>query len=394
MIISLIGCGCGPDTLTAEARRAMEEAQLLLGSERLLREYAPDGAAWERAVRAEEIADRLRTCGCERACVLLSGDSGFFSGARTLLPLLEGEDLRLIPGISSLQLFAARLQRPWQDWRLFSAHGRECDAVAAVCGEGPAFFLTGGRLSPADLCAQLSAAGLDDLPVTVGERLGSPEEQLYKGTAGAFCGRAFDPLSVMLAEAAPQPVKQLHGLPDSLFLREEKIPMTKQEIRAAALSLLALTPEDICWDIGAGTGSVGIEMALQTRAVYGVERKAEALALAEKNRQALGAWKLRLVPGTAPEALAGLPAPDAVFVGGSGGELEQILRCTHEANPRARVCVSAIAVETLHTALHTLETMGYETEVCQIAVSRSRSVAGLHLMLAQNPVWLVTGRAK
>ena len=107
----------------------------------------------------------------------------------------------------------------------------------------------------------------------------------------------------------------------------------------------------MCWDIGAGTGGVSVELALQSKAVWAVERNPEALELLRANRKLLCAWKLRIVEGRAPEALDGLPAPDAVFVGGSGGELPRILQAVHDVNPRARVCVSAIALETLHTAL-------------------------------------------
>ena len=136
---------------------------------------------------------------------------------------------------------------------------------------------------------------------------------------------------------------------------------------------------------------MAIELALQARAVYGVERDASALQIAEENRKALGAWNLRLIEGSAPEALNGLPAADAVFVGGSGGRLRDVLEKIHAANPAARICVSAIALETLHMACTVLHELGYETEVCQIAVSRSRSAGDLTLMLAQNPVWLITG---
>lgn len=167
--------------------------------------------------------------------------------------------------------------------------------------------------------------------------------------------------------------------------------MTKQEVRSAALGKLAVGPEDVCWDIGAGTGSVSVELALQSRSVWAVERDAEALALLRANRQRFCAWNLRIVEGCAPEALEGLPVPSAVFVGGSGGELPLILQAVHNANPRARICVSAIALETLNAALRGLTALGYETEVAQIAVSRCRPAGTLHLLTAQNPVFLITG---
>ena len=167
--------------------------------------------------------------------------------------------------------------------------------------------------------------------------------------------------------------------------------MTKQEVRAAVLAKLGVGPEEICWDIGTGTGSVAVELALQARAVWAVERNREALRIAERNREKHGAWNLHLKEGRAPETLEGLPKPDAVFVGGSGGQLEEIIGTIYYVNPTARICVSAIALETLQGAIECLRKLGYETEVCQIAVSRSKAAGDLTLMLAQNPVYLITG---
>lgn len=388
MTITLIGCGCG--SLTEEGRAAVYEAGLLIGSRRLLEAYA-NGRPQIEAVTAPAIAEAIRRAACENVCVLFSGDSGFYSGARLLLPYLKNADVRVIPGISSAQLFAARLQRPWQDWRLCSAHGVECDAVAAVCGGRPVFFLTGGRRGPAELCRELCEAGLGFLKAYAGENLGTADERVTGATAAELQDRRFAPLSVLLVEPAPRPERRVPGLPDESFLRAEKVPMTKREVRAAALARLGVGSEDLCWDVGAGTGSVAIELALQCRGVYGIERDDAALAIAAQNREKHGTWNLRLIRGVAPDALAGLPRPDAVFVGGSGGRLCEILRVVHDANPSARICVSAITLEGLHNASETLRELGYEAEVIQLAVSRSKAAGGLTLMLAQNPVWLICG---
>lgn len=394
MRVTLAGLGCGGMSgATGEVREALARADCVIGAARLL-ERLPEGVTPRResAARPGEILERLLAARCESACVLYSGDTGFYSGARLLLPLLEeqGIEAQVLPGVSSVQCLAARLGRPWQDWTLCSAHGVECDAVAAVCRGRPACFLTGGVLDPAALCRRLEEAGLGDLPVAVGENLSYPEERITKGTAAEFGKRRFAPLSVLLAEAAPVCPRRTPGIPDGDFLRGG-VPMTKQEVRAAALAKLAVRPEDICWDVGAGTGSVSVELALQAKAVWAVERDGEALDLLRANRARFCAWNLRVAEGCAPEALAGIPAPDAVFVGGSGGELPGILQAIHRANPMARVCVSAIALETAHDALECLTALGYETEIVQIAVSRAKSAGRLHLLLAQNPVLLLTG---
>ena len=147
--VKLVSMGCGGETLTAQARRALEEADCLIGSDRLLREApARPRVPRLRAVRGEEVLSILRASGAESPCVLFSGDAGFYSGAAGLVPLLEKAEFpfELFPGVSSLQAFAARLRQSWQGWNLYSAHGRNCDPVAAVCQGKPAFFLTGGSL--------------------------------------------------------------------------------------------------------------------------------------------------------------------------------------------------------------------------------------------------------
>lgn len=388
MTITLIGCGCGQ--LTDDARTAIESAELVIGSARLLKEYGGDKPQTE-AVTVAAIKAAIDSADADAVCVLYSGDSGFYSGARLLLPELDGREVRVLPSVSSVQAFAARLKRPWQDWLLCSAHGVDCDAVAAVCQGRPAFFLTGGKTGPAEICRELTEAGLGFLKVYIGEDLGTADERITVGTAAAFSAKDFSPLSVLLAEPAPRYPRRAPGIPDTAFLRAEKVPMTKQEVRAAILSKLAVTPEDVCWDIGTGTGSAAIELALSCRAVYSVEREDAALNIAVQNREKFGAWNLRLVKGEAPAALLELPKPDAVFVGGSGGKLGEILNTICAANPAARICVSAITIEGLHNSYAFFRELGYETEVTQLSVSRSKPAGGLTLMLAQNPVWLIMG---
>lgn len=378
MKVKLIGTGCGTVSDI--------QAEYVVGSRRLLEGIT---ARKDIATRPEEIIKLLLSSGCENCAVLFSGDTGFYSGARGLLPLLhdQGIEAEVLPGVSSVQILAARLGRPWQDWVLYSAHGADCDPVAAVCGGKPAFFLTGGPNGPARLCQELTQAGLGQLPVTVGENLGFEEEAVSILAAQECARKTFAPLNVLLAEPAPRYSRQVPGIPDSAFLRAEGIPMTKQELRAVILSKLSVGPQDVCWDIGAGTGSVSVELALQCRAVWAVERKPEALRLTQANREKFGTWNLRLVEGAAPDALDGLPIPDAVFVGGSSGDLPEILQAIRCANPKARVCITAISLETLHTAMTQLK----EPEITQIAVSQSKPVGQLHLLLAKNPVFLVTG---
>ena len=167
--------------------------------------------------------------------------------------------------------------------------------------------------------------------------------------------------------------------------------MTKQFVRAAVLAKLAPGWEETCWDIGSGTGSVAIELAMQAGRVYAVEKNPDAVRLAEVNRKEWGAWNLSVKEGNAPEALEDLPAPDAVFIGGSGRKLKEIIGLIHEKNEQARICITAIAVESLSDAILALKENGYDPEVVQIGISQTKTAGGLHLMTARNPVWLIAG---
>ena len=393
--VTLIGMGASSDTLTAEAREALGRAKLVAGAQRLL-DALPAGVTAER-VPAVQPADVLAAvAGAQNAAVLYSGDTGFYSGAAGLLARLKeaGIPARVLPGLSSVQMLAAALGRPWQDWNLVSAHGRPCDPVAAVCGGQPAFFLTGtGESGPAALCAQLAAAGLGALPVTVGENLGLASRRIFAGTAAGAAGERFGPLAVLLAEPAFRLPARTPGWPDETFVRAEGVPMTKRAVRAQVLAQLALCPGETVWDVGAGTGSVSLEMAYANGGapVWAVERLPEACAVLEANRRRLGGWNVRPVSGEAPAALAGLPAPDAVFIGGTRGRLGPILDAALAANPAARICLTAIALETLAAALDACAARGLEAEITQIAAAHAAGRP--HLLRAANPVFLITATA-
>ena len=396
MNVTLIGMGSGqPENLTLQGLAALRQADLILGARRLLA-VLPAGCTENRAAayRPDEVAELLQTSGAENAVLVYSGDTGFYSGASSMMEKLEalGVRARVLPGLSSIQLLAAALGRPWQGWNLVSAHGRTCDPVAECMQGRPTFFLTGGSEDPATLCAQLAAEGFGDVQGVVGQCLGTPEEKLFRGSVKELAAGRFNSLSVLLVEAAEVLPRRAPGLPDEAFERGD-VPMTKQEVRAAVLAKQAVHPEDILWDVGAGTGSVSVELALAAPRgrVYAVECRPEGCALIKANREKFRTRNLVLVEGLAPAALSDLPAPDAVFIGGSKGSLAAIVDAALDKNPDARICVSAIALETLSAAVAALTAKGRTVQVSQIAVSRAKAVGGLHLMMAQNPIYLITG---
>ena len=396
MNVTLIGMGSGqPENLTLQGLAALRQADLILGARRLLA-VLPAGCTENRAAayRPDEVAELLQTSGAENAVLVYSGDTGFYSGASSMMEKLEalGVRARVLPGLSSIQLLAAALGRPWQGWNLVSAHGRICDPVAECMQGRPTFFLTGGSEDPATLCAQLAAEGFGDVQAVVGQCLGTPEEKLFRGSVKELAAGRFNSLSVLLVEAVEGLPRRAPGLPDEAFERGD-VPMTKQEVLAAVLARLAVRPEDILWDVGAGTGSVSVELALAAPRgrVYAVECRPEGCALIKANREKFRTRNLVLVEGLAPAALSDLPAPDAVFIGGSKGSLAAIVDAALDKNPDARICVSAIALETLSAAVAALTAKGRTVQVSQIAVSRAKAVGGLHLMMAQNPIYLITG---
>ena len=322
MKITLIGMGSGTAaSLTAAGRDALLGAELILGARRLLEqlpaECTPDRAA---LYKTQEICARLQCADIAAAAVVFSGDTGFYSGASALCRALDAAELpyTVEPGISSVQLLAAALHRPWQDWQLVSAHGCSCDP-AAVCRNGkPVFFLTGGSETPATLCRVLADAGWGHVKATVGENLGSTAERLVTDTVETLASLEFAPLSVLLVEPCPPLPARVPGWPDEAFLRG-KTPMTKQEVRAAVLAKLAVRPGDTLWDVGAGTGSVSVEMALAATAgrVCAVECDPEACALIRQNRAKFAVPNLYLTEGRAPAALAGEHAADCGCGAGS-----------------------------------------------------------------------------
>jgi precorrin-6Y C5,15-methyltransferase (decarboxylating) len=322
----------------------------------------------------------------------MSGDTGFYSGTKKLLEKLEGRDVTVLPGISSVQYLAARLCRSWQDWKLVSAHGKDINPAAIVRGHAETFFLTGGVLTVPAICKQLSDAGFDGL-VTVGERLGSDREAVRSGTAAEFSALECDKLAVLLVDNPSPRLCISYGLPDEAFTRGS-VPMTKSEVRSVILSKLRLMPSDVFFDVGAGTGSVSVEAALLLRNghVWAFEREAEGCDLIRENAMKLHAANLTCIEGEAPEAFESCPVPNAAFIGGSGGRLEEILKALLKVNPKMRLVVSAVTLETLAEAARAFEHLPIvNTEIVQLSVSHARPVGGYHLMTAQNPVFVFSG---
>ena len=251
--------------------------------------------------------------------------------------------------------------------------------------------LGSGAESVRKICETLKVYGYGALTVTAGARLSYPEEDIRKGSAEEMASYEGDGPVILLIEN-PDGGESAYGpgFPDEAFVRG-KVPMTKEEVRCIALSKLRLGETSVVYDIGAGTGSVAIEAARMAFRghVYAVERNPEGLKLIRENQEALRAAGLTLVSGEAPEVLEGLPAPDQVFIGGSGGRLSEILTAVLRKNPRVRVVITAISLETVAEAKACMEKIRHrEEDVVQVSVSRARKAGNYHLMTGLNPVWI------
>jgi precorrin-6Y C5,15-methyltransferase (decarboxylating) len=356
----------------------------------MLAEYARLGKRSVPVYTAEKIAPVLAENPEGRFAVLVSGDTGFYSAAAKLCRELRDCQVECLPGISSVNCLAARLGRTWQDAAFVSCHGRTGHLVDTVRRNRDTFVLTGGNAK--ELGEALCRAGFGTLTVWLGEDLGAETESVRPLTAEKLAETETASLAVLWIENPDADGRVRLGSPDGQFIRGE-VPMTKSEVRAVTLSKLAPRPADVCWDVGCGTGSVTVELALAAWSgeVYAVDKSGEAADLTEKNCAVFHLGNVTVIRGGAPEALAELPAPDVVFIGGGGRNMDAVFETILEKNPRCRITVNAIALESVQTALNAFEARGMRPDVVQVGVSAAKTVAGLHMMMAQNPIYIISG---
>ena len=398
--VNIVGIGPGnPKLLTGAAREAIEQSTILIGDKRMLANFASGKRTYD-TIKTAEICKICSEADADKdvVSVLVSGDVGFFSLAKTISGKLPDCECVRYCGISSLVYFAQLLEMSWDDAKIVSMHGRRQNFIEAVAHNKKVFALTGGENSPQALCAKLCAHGLGGVTVYVGENLSYDDEKVTCLTAEEGAEKTFGPLSVMMIinDDAKALAHNVHGLSDDLFIRS-KVPMTKQEIRAVSVSKLMPQETDVIYDIGAGTGSCSIELALQAKRgmVYAFERNPEALALIEKNKELFGVENLTVVAGEASENLEAMPVPDCVFIGGSGGNLCKMLDCIYSKNENCRVVVNAITVETLIEVVeYYKQREGYALDIVNVFAARAKKLGAYNLMMSQNPVYIMTALKK
>lgn len=399
-----------PRNLTVEAKEAIEAAELLVGASRMIAPYQ-DRKRCVETYRTEEIVrlvekERDKTDGAASIAVLMSGDSGFYSGTRHLIAALDALKqetagsietaeyaLTVLPGVSSLSYFCARIGKAWEDVKIVNLHGADENLWRAVMTHEKVFAVTGGNVK--EQLQILAGRGMgDSVCGYVGENLSYEKERIMQGTAAQLAEHEYDKLAVLYLENPQAAGINLTGLPDESFVRGET-PMTKAEVRSVVMSRLRIRDRDIVYDIGAGTGSVSVEMALAASKgkVYAVESDRDAVELCKRNAEKFGLHNIEIVEGTAPNILKELPVPDAAFVGGTKGRLPEIIAVLTEKNPAIRLVVNTVTVENTQSALKLLDTDAFiDMEAVQLQVNRIKKAGSGHMVTAQNPITILSAR--
>lgn len=408
--VYFVGIGMGRESLlTGEAKECVETCDVLIGAARMLelfvdlehadsesdnqKKYGVD-KPYLAEYRPEKIKEFLEQHREYRKCaVVFSGDTGFYSGAKKLAEILEGSEVEIqfLPGISSVVYLAARLGMNWEDAKIVSIHGRRQNFIHAIAHHRKTFLLL-GRADGEEICRKLAWYQMQDVRVYIGKRLSYEDEEIISKSGYDVCPEDFEGLTaVMIENPHPSESVCLH-LPDDAFIRG-KVPMTKEEVRTVSLAKLKLTRDAVLYDVGAGTGSVSVEAALQSEdiRVYAIEKNPEGVELIHQNKQKFCTDQVEVVEGTAPQAMEGLEAPTHVFLGGSSGNMKEILREVRKKNPQAKIVINAISLETLQEVMEaSKEGLLREPEIVQMTVAKSRKLGNYHMMTGMNPIFIIS----
>lgn len=388
--INIIGIGMSKKTLTQEALKLIEEADILIGAKRLVDEFSYLNKDSYNAYLSNDVLAIVNEKDAKNIAILMSGDVGFYSGAEKLVDALIDYNPNLIAGISSVSYFFSKCKLPWKDANLISCHGVDTNIVSSVRRNRYTFALTGNNIP--ELADKLVDYGFGDLNVWIGENLGSEDELIQCSKINELNNDEYSSLTVLIIENPDYDSRIRCGIPDDEFIRG-KVPMTKSEVRAVSISKLSLKPNEIAYDIGCGTGSVTIEMALSLYdgKVYAFDKNEDAIELLDKNCKKFHIDNVEGICGLAPECLKDIPSPDVAFIGGSSGNMDEIVSYLYGINPKMRFVITAVTLENAMAGLDALKNVGINGDIVQVAVSKGKAIADLHMLIAQNPIFIIRG---
>ena len=397
--LSIVGIGeDGPVGLSPTAHRLIEDAEVVVGGARHLALAAPlirgERLAWPSPIDAA--FPKILALRGHAVTVLASGDPFHFGIGKQLASIVATDEFVCIPHASALSLAAARMGWALQDATTVSLHGRAIEGIVRHLQPGARILaLSWDGTTPRKLARLFNDRGLGETRLTVLERMGGPRERVRKATAETFDLDDVDPLNMVALDVIPGPdsriVPLVPGLDDDLY--ESDGQLTKREVRAVTLSSLAPRPGELLWDIGLGAGSIAIEwlLAHPSMRAIGVEERDDRAARAARNAAALGTPDLKIVQGRAPEALQGLPAPDAVFIG--GGLTASVLGAAWPAlEPGGRLVANAVTIESEARLLAAFQQFG--GELVRLEIARAEKVGALHGWRTAMPItqWSIKKR--
>jgi len=396
--IYVIGAGVkGHEEFGRRALELIQQADLLIGGERQLALF-PDFSGEKLVIgnNLGTVVARL-TGHAGRAVVLASGDPLFFGIGRHLLRNLPEGDFEFLPNVSSVQYAFAKIREPWDDAVFVSTHGRGLkEAVDRVVANDKAAVLTDEQHTPAAIARELIERGREGYSAWLCENLGSSDERIVRTDVRGLLEIVAAPLNVLILikeyEAGGEGARPALGIADEEFATVKKL-ITKEEVPAISLAKRRLRHDMILWDVGAGSGSVSIEadQLLPNGEIYAIERNPQCLAFLKENLGKFRARHVNVVPGAAPACFDQLPDPDRVFIGGSGGNLWDILKAIDGRLPAAgRVVLNAVTLDTLTAATEFFENAGYQLEVVTVNIARTRPLTDYKLFEAHNPVFVIT----
>ncbi|MDP5274176.1 precorrin-6y C5,15-methyltransferase (decarboxylating) subunit CbiE [Chengkuizengella axinellae] len=391
--IKIIGIGDnGKESLLPTYKKWIYESELLVGGERQL-SFFEDYKGETIVIKSglSKLVELLKSSNKE-VVVLASGDPLFYGIGGYLSKKMEVE---IYPNLSSIQLAYAKAGESWQNAYCASIHGRSMKGLAQrIDGKDNVILLTDDINSPQTIAKYLLHYDMTEYKAFVGENLGSDDEKTGWYTLKEMQDSSFSSLNVVILSKKTNSPMWTMGIPDAEFSQRkpDKGLITKKEVRVLSLMNMALTPTSIVWDIGTCTGSVGIEAARMARdgEVYAIEKNEKDLENCLENMKKFRV-DMTVQHNKAPEGLEGFPDPDAIFIGGTGGEMKTLLNiCCARLKQNGRIVLNAATVETLYEASQAFKEEGYKVEITLAQISRSKPILHMNRFDALNPIYIIT----